>query len=271
MAMNVKIQGGGGGTYANTGSSAGVVSYLQHEDLERIQQGKEQEHFFNQTRDKVSAKEVTYKIDHNKAKLCNKDAKFYMITVSPSAKELGAMGKTPEEQAKAMQDYIRNEVMPQYAEGFGKGLSAKDIEYYAKIHHTRKDKEGAQLHAHIIVSRKDVSNSIKLSPMTNHRKGGKSAGTVKSGFDRTAFYEGCERGFDRRMSYDRDVKETFEYNNAVQHGTPKEIREQSERVVAQDKERASQRKQETQREQQQQQKGEYKREYKQENSGGLKR
>lgn len=26
--MNVKIQGGGGGTYANTGSCTGVVTYL---------------------------------------------------------------------------------------------------------------------------------------------------------------------------------------------------------------------------------------------------
>lgn len=38
--MNVKIQGGGGGTYANTGSCTGVVTYLQHEDLERIRQGQ---------------------------------------------------------------------------------------------------------------------------------------------------------------------------------------------------------------------------------------
>ena len=41
--MNIKIQGGGSGTYANTGSCTGVTTYLQHEDLERMknqQQGK---------------------------------------------------------------------------------------------------------------------------------------------------------------------------------------------------------------------------------------
>lgn len=28
--MNIKIQGGGSGTYANTGSCTGVTTYLQH-------------------------------------------------------------------------------------------------------------------------------------------------------------------------------------------------------------------------------------------------
>lgn len=85
--MNVKIQGGGGGTYANTGSCTGVVTYLQHEDLERIRQGQQAEPFFNQYRDFVSPKEVTYKIDHNRAQLHKTDAKFFVITVSPSARQ----------------------------------------------------------------------------------------------------------------------------------------------------------------------------------------
>lgn len=37
--MNVKIQGGGNGTYANTGSCVAVTNYLQHEDLERMKKG----------------------------------------------------------------------------------------------------------------------------------------------------------------------------------------------------------------------------------------
>ena len=39
--MNIKIQGGGSGTYANTGSCTGVTTYLQHEDLERMKNGQE--------------------------------------------------------------------------------------------------------------------------------------------------------------------------------------------------------------------------------------
>ena len=86
--MNVKIQGGGNGTYANTGSCVAVTNYLQHEDLERMKKGEEVQPFFNQFRDYVSAREVTFKIDNNKAKLSRTDAKFYVITVSPSEKEL---------------------------------------------------------------------------------------------------------------------------------------------------------------------------------------
>lgn len=53
--MNVKIQGGGNGTYANTGSCVAVTNYLQHEDLERMKKGEEVQPFFNQFRDYVSA------------------------------------------------------------------------------------------------------------------------------------------------------------------------------------------------------------------------
>ena len=53
--MNIKIQGGGSGTYANTGSCTGVPTYLQHEDLERMKNGREVQPFFNNSRDYISA------------------------------------------------------------------------------------------------------------------------------------------------------------------------------------------------------------------------
>lgn len=56
--MNIKIQGGGSGTYANTGSCTGVTTYLQHEDLERMKNGQEVQPFFNNSRDYISAQEV---------------------------------------------------------------------------------------------------------------------------------------------------------------------------------------------------------------------
>ena len=58
--MNIKIQGGGSGTYANTGSCTGVTTYLQHEDLERMKNGQEVQPFFNNSRDYISAQEITY-------------------------------------------------------------------------------------------------------------------------------------------------------------------------------------------------------------------
>ena len=136
--MNIKIQGGGSGTYANTGSCTGVTTYLQHEDLERMKNGREVQPFFNNSRDYISAQEVTFKIDNNKAKLSRNDAKFYVITVSPSSRELEKMGKTEKEQAEAMRRYVRDDVMQRYAEGFGKGLNKEDIEYYGKIQISRR-------------------------------------------------------------------------------------------------------------------------------------
>ncbi len=106
--MNIKIQGGGSGTYANTGSCTGVTTYLQHEDLERMKNGREVQPFFNNSRDYISAQEVTFKIDNNKAKFSRNDAKFYVITVSPSSRELEKMGKTEKEQAEAMRKYVRD-------------------------------------------------------------------------------------------------------------------------------------------------------------------
>ena len=111
--MNVKIQGSGNGTYANTGSCVAVTNYLQHEDLERMKKGEEVQPFFNQFRDYVSAREVTFKIDNNKAKLSRTDAKFYVITVSPSEKELRCMGRTPQECAEALRRYIPKVKIPQ--------------------------------------------------------------------------------------------------------------------------------------------------------------
>lgn len=96
------------------------------------------------------------------------------------------MGRTPQERAEALQRYIRQDVMRNYAEGFGKGLRSDDVEYYAKIHFNRDGDSDSDMHAHIIVSRKDRSNTRKLSPKTNHT-GKKNCGNVKGGFDRTDF------------------------------------------------------------------------------------
>lgn len=227
--MNVKIQGGGNGTYANTGSCVPVTNYLQHEDLERMKKGEEVQPFFNQFRDYVSAKEVTFKIDNNKAKLSRADAKFYVITVSPSEKELRSMGRTPQERAEALRRYIRQDVMRNYADGFGKGLKSDDVEYYAKIHFNRDGDSESDMHAHIIVSRKDRSNTKKLSPKTNHT-GKKNCGNVKGGFDRTDFFRKCESSFDRRMGFDREPEESFDYLNAVKNGNPAEIARQVEKT-----------------------------------------
>lgn len=225
--MNIKIQGGGGGTYANTGSSIAVTNYLEHEELERVQRGQEPEHFFTHDKERVSAREATYNIDKNKAKLSKKDSKFFVITVSPSEKEIKAMGRTPQERSANFKKYINEGVMNEYAINFRKDLKAKDLMYYGKIHHTRGNKEGEQMHAHIIVSRKDLNNKIKLSPQTNHR--GTKKGAVRGGFDRTAFYNKSEKAFDIGFNHSRDFKESFEFQNTMKNGKMEEVKQLPER------------------------------------------
>ncbi len=74
------------------------------------------------------------------------------------------------------------------------------------------------MHVQIIVSRKDASNSIKLSPLNNSR-GKNQAHSLKVGqFDRTAFKQSAEKRFDKIFGYERELKETFKYANTLKHG-----------------------------------------------------
>ena len=176
---------------------------------------------------------MIYRLDHNKAQLGKTDAKFYSITVSPSEKELRHLGETKAEQSQGLKEYIRQALMPAYVANFNKGLGAADILYYAKVHHERNQETGKEdMHAHIIVSRKDRSNKIKLSPATNHR--GTQKGAVKGGFDREAFVHTCEQAFDQQTGYKRDQQESFAYCHAIKNGGVAAIREQARMRVEQE-------------------------------------
>lgn len=216
--MNIDFPPPSNGIYNNAGSSRQLCNYLEHEDMERIEKGIYTEGFFNLTEDNLYKSQVVKDIDNNKAQLMKTDAKFYAIHVSPSAKELQAMGSTEQEQAEAMKRYIREVFMPEYAKNFNKGLSAEDIIFYGKIHFNRNRLENSEnnMHCHIIVSRKDQSNKIKLSPLTNHKNTTK--GTVKGGFDRANLFLQAEKGFDKLFNYDRQLTETFKYCNTMKNG-----------------------------------------------------
>ena len=219
--MNVKIQGGNE-AYTNTGSCINVAYYLEHEDYHRMEQGFEVEPFFSQHKDNIEKRAFVLEMDNNKAKLCKDDAKFYVVTISPSKEEISKMGDTEQERSRRFKQFIREEVIPQYANGFGKGLTADDIMYFAKIHHTRKDSTDREMHCHLVISRKTMNNKIKISPKTNH-KVAKTSGTVKSGFDRTAFYQSVETSFDKMFHYERTINERFEYLNIINNGSLEDL------------------------------------------------
>lgn len=213
--MNIKIQGGGSGTYANTGSCTGVTTYLQHEDLERMKNGREVQPFFNNSRDYISAQEVTFKIDNNKAKLSRNDAKFYVITVSPSSRELEKMGKTEKEQAEAMRKYVRDDVMQHYAEGFGKGLNKEDIEYYGKIHFERKGADRYDMHAHITMkngSPKEIFQKKEWAERVNHERLEK----MKAEWSRDLQEPHQEQGREESQQQGNSISQVPEINQAPQ-------------------------------------------------------
>ena len=228
--MNIDFPPPSNGVYNNAGSSKRLVSYLEHEDLERMEKGIYTEGFFNLTEENLYKSQVVKDIDNNKAQLMKTDAKFYAIHISPSAKELQAMGTTEQEQAEAMRKYVREVFIPEYAKNFNKGLSAKDIKFYGKIHFDRDRSENTEnnMHCHIIVSRKDQANKIKLSPLTNHRNTKK--GAIKGGFDRVNLFQQAEKGFDKLFNYERPLSESFEYYRVMKNGVISEQIALQERI-----------------------------------------
>jgi len=229
--MNIDFPPPSKGTYNNAGSSRRLADYCEHEDLERMEQGIYTEGFFNLTDDNIYKSQVIKDIDSNIGQLLKTDVKFYAIHVSPSEKELRAMGSTEQEQAEAMKRYIREVVIPEYAKNFNKGLSAEDIKFYGKIHFSRgRSDNELNMHCHLIVSRKDQSNKRKLSPLTNHKNTKK--GAIKGGFDHTNLFRQAEQGFDSLFAYNRPLSESFEYYNTMKNGTITDQLKMQERKIS---------------------------------------
>ena len=216
--MHIDFAPPSGGTYNNAGSSRQLASYLEHEDLERMEKGIYTDGFFNLTDDNIYKSKVIKDIDCNIGQLQKTDAKFFAIHVSPSESELRIMGNTEQEKTEAMKRYIREVFIPEYAKNFNKGLSEADIKFYGKIHFDRNRSDNElNMHCHLIVSRKDQANKKKLSPLTNHKNTKK--GTVTGCFDRVNLFLQAEQGFDKLFGYNRQLSESFEYTNTMKNGS----------------------------------------------------
>ncbi|ORL43502.1 MobB family relaxase [Zunongwangia atlantica] len=117
-----------GGHYAS--SSADYVRYLEKENEHRLDE--EKENFFNASHDDILPESVTKDIDGNTAKLKTSEARFYAITINPSARELANISTKDQ-----LKDYTR-ELMKSYASCFnreidGGAVQPSDIKYYAKL------------------------------------------------------------------------------------------------------------------------------------------
>lgn len=128
--------------------------------------------------------------------------------------------------------------MDEYAKNFKRpGINShKDLVWFGKhenyryYNHTDKEvksgakqkgerKEGRQMHIQIIVSRKDITNTIKLSPQNTSRGKNKEHSLKLGQFDRTAFKQSSEHMFDDYFGFERGLKDTLNYANTMKKGT----------------------------------------------------
>jgi hypothetical protein len=232
----------------NKGSSGELVNYLEKEN--RLFNKDEPENWFNHASGNIEPYEVRHAIDNNIAKLCKADAKFFLVNISPSQKELKYLTESfGTSGVKDQMKIFAVKVMDAYAKNFRRdGISStKDLLWFAKVennrYYTYKDKEvisgekkrgelksGNQMHIQVIVSRKDVTNRIKLSPQNTSRGKNMEHSKKMGQFDRVAFKQSGESLFDELFGFDRNLRETMAYANIQKNGTL------SERIQMQEKE-----------------------------------
>ncbi|MXV14346.1 DUF5712 family protein [Hufsiella ginkgonis] len=227
-------------TANNKGSSGELVHYLDKEN--RLDLARTTERWFNHSGIDIQSYEVKNRLDNNVAKLGRNESKFFLVNISPSEKELKHLKELyGDEGMEARLKEYAVAVMNEYARNFKRaGIeSSKDLLWFGKLeryrYYTHKDpevkngtrkrgerKEGEHLHLQVIVSRKDVTNKIKLSPMNNSR-GRNTEHSLKVGqFDRSTFKNSGEQVFDGLFRFDRKLKDTFGYANTQKKGNLKE-------------------------------------------------
>lgn len=226
----------------NAGSCVKLAYYLEKES------GKEKA-FFSHTQNCVGVSEVVNRIDNNKRTLKKWQDKFYMLSYNPSQSEIAHLIKRltgkdvkslddllPGEKKIVLdefRDYVRD-CMNVYARNFNrdKELSADDLVYFGRIeefrYYTHEDievkegfkkrgelKEGLNLHAHVIVSRMDVTQKIALSPLSKSRGSTNQLNgkEVKNGFHMQGWQIDCFELFSNKYRYIPPVSERFYYNN----------------------------------------------------------
>jgi hypothetical protein len=232
--------------------------------LENRKQG-----FFTASEINISTIDVISSIDNNKRKLGANDPKYFAPTISFSENELNhiaflATGKREVTSAfdlnlselvqfnNLIREYGRK-VMDNYALNFNrqdKGIkTGADLVYFAKIEHCRKykgtDKEvingkeisgaykkGLQSHIHIIVSRKDKTQKLKLSPTCNEKQTNRKIGNneYQVGFDRVKWISSNEKTFDEHFNYKRKELEKFQNQNILKNGSPQDKYEINKKI-----------------------------------------
>lgn len=242
----------------NKASSGQLVHYLEKENRAAAKHDPENEPelWFSNGRTDIWSYEVKMKIDSNIAKLSKNDAKFFLVNINPSQKEIrflkeqygekGAEEKLKEYGEKVMDEYAKNFKRPGINNSkdlvwFGKleryrNYSHKDKEVKQGLKKKGERKEGEQMHLQIIVSRKDKTNKIKLSPQNKSRGKNEEHSKKLGQFDRVAFKASGETVFDTHFGFDRGLEDSFQYANGMKNGTPgQKVNLETEKIAEQAK------------------------------------
>lgn len=231
MHVNISTQ------ESNRGSSGSLVQYLEKENKKELKDSPEA--WFSSKQKTAEAYEVRRALDSNVSKLGKNDPKFYLVNISPSQKEIRHLLENfGEQETKAELKKYAEKVMDEYAKNFKRpGIeSNQDLLWFGKLEnfryysHTDKEvkngerkrsekKEGEQMHIQIIVSRKDITDKIKLSPLNNSRGKNESHSQKLGQFNRVAFKQCGEELFDKTFDFGRAFKETASYAIIQKHGT----------------------------------------------------
>lgn len=209
----------------NKGSCLDLVSYLDKDSSTTSG-------FFDATSEGISPFSVVDNIDSNVQALGRNDAKFYMLSINPSHKELcDLIGRDYDscdplterehnELEEALIGYTRKS-MDAYALNFGRDKikSGEDLLYYARIETSRiykpthenissgvrigSEKPGLNYHVHVVVSRKSRDGKSKLSPQVVSRGNDwvLNGRVVKRGFNHERWKEECQEVWNRDYSY----------------------------------------------------------------------
>ncbi|RWY46055.1 DUF5712 family protein [Mucilaginibacter gilvus] len=225
---------------ANKGSSSWLVHYLEKEN--RLDKKNEPEYWFNGRQINIDPYLVMQTIDNNIAKLGKVDAKFFLVNISPSQKEIAFLKEQYSDDG--VKDQLKGfavRVMDAYAQNFKReGVNShEDLVWFAKLENYRyysyndpevkqgfkkrgDRKEGEHMHIQVIVSRKDATNLIKLSPMNTSRGKNEEHSKKMGQFDRVAFKQSGESLFDSLFEFGRQLKDTMAYANTQKNGSIKE-------------------------------------------------
>ena len=230
--MYIKFQKGSrDGVSNNKGSCENLAKYLNHEDKEREEKGLKPLPFVTPDGQEVSTEKVIQAIDENAKGLGKNTTKFIHMVVAPSPEEIEAMGEDDQEVYRNALYYIKV-ISDAYARQFKRpGIEgSEDLEIYWRPHFFRGENGFLQFHIHGIISRmsKPVNGrKLKISPFTNHR--GQTEGPIKGGFDRNEYSNLCEKYFDQLFEFERKLSKSFEYQNAMAHGTVEEKAAQADK------------------------------------------